>query len=224
MIIAQEINLILIQGLSSILNYNTSLFYFINNSLENNFLNYLMPFLTDFGSLLAWCIICGLLYLFGGINAKKVAILGLLALFISNGVVYLLKPLIAEPRPFLVLGNVHQLVVENEIYSFPSGHTTSSFAAATVIGLKYNLKFANKEFKLIYLTLIFASIIGFSRIYIGVHYPLDVVFGALIGVSCALVVLRLEGQIFENKHLKMLQLDKITKINTLGRLKAIYNH
>ena len=223
MIIAQEINPIFIQGLNSILNYNTSIFYLINNSLENNIFNVIMPILTDLGSLLAWCIICGLIYLFGGTNAKKVAILGLLALFISNGIVYVLKPLIAEPRPFLVLGNVHQLVVENEIYSFPSGHTTSSFAAATVIGLKYSLQLYNKKFRLIYPLFAFAALVGFSRIYIGVHYPFDILFGALIGILCALVVLRLEGWIFGNEHLRMLKLDKITKIDTIGKIKAIYN-
>ncbi|MGZ7118877.1 MAG: phosphatase PAP2 family protein [Methanobacterium sp.] len=173
---------------------------------------------------MAWCVICGLLYLFGGVYAKKVAILGVIALFISNGVVYLLKPLIAEPRPFLVLGNVHLLVPENEIYSFPSGHTTSSFAAATVIGLKYSIQLFNRKLKLIYPLIAFAAVIGFSRIYIGVHYPFDVIFGALIGILCALTVLRFEGRIFKSKHLRILKLDKIVKIDTLGMIKAIYRN
>ncbi|MGZ7047131.1 MAG: phosphatase PAP2 family protein [Methanobacterium sp.] len=173
---------------------------------------------------MAWCIICVLLYLFGGVKAKKVAIMGLIALFISNSVVFFLKPLIAEPRPFLALGNVNLLVGENEIYSFPSGHTTSSFAAATVIGLKYSLKLENKKLKLIYPLIAFAVVVGFSRIYIGVHYPLDVLFGALIGIICALVVLRGERWIFKNKYSKMLGLDKITHINTVKRIKTIYGH
>jgi undecaprenyl-diphosphatase len=74
------------------------------------------------------------LYVFGGLKAKKVAILGLIALFISNVAVYLLKPIIAEPRPFLVLGNVHQLITATEIYSFTSGHTENSFAVDSLIG------------------------------------------------------------------------------------------
>ncbi|MGZ7119292.1 MAG: phosphatase PAP2 family protein [Methanobacterium sp.] len=217
-------SLLIIEGFNIVLNYNILLFYSINNGLENNILNFIMPLLTNFGSLVAWCIICGFLYLFGGNKAKKVAILGLMALFISNGLIYLLKPIIAEPRPFLVLGNVHQLVPENEIYSFPSGHTASSFAAATVIGLNYALKLGNKTFKLIYPLTIFAAVIGFSRIYIGIHYPLDIIFGAFIGVSCALTVLKLEKSIFQNKYLREIGLEKITNIDTAGLIKKVYKN
>jgi undecaprenyl-diphosphatase len=81
---------------------------------------------------------------------KKVAILGLAALFVSNVAVYLLKFIIAEPRPFLTLPNVDLLVSESEFYSFPSGHTASSFAAAVVIGLKYKLNFRGKNYGLCY--------------------------------------------------------------------------
>lgn len=209
MIIEQTMPLT-VTGLSVLLKYNVIIFYLINIGLENGFLNFIMPIITNFGSILAWGIICGLLYLFGGAKAKKVAILGLIALLISNAAVYLLKPIIAEPRPFLALGNVHQLIPETEIYSFPSGHTTSSFSVATLIGLKYRLKLKKKNFRLIYPLIAFAAVIGFSRIYVGVHYPLDVVFGALIGILCALAVLKLEVGIFKIFH----DLKSFVKINT----------
>jgi len=213
------IHLLIIYGFNSVFNYNVLLFYSINTGLQNNIFNFIIPALTNFGSLMAWCIICGILYLFGGVKAKKVAILGLIALFISNVAVYLLKPLIAEPRPFLVLGNVHQLVPENEIYSFPSGHTASSFAAATVIGLKYRLKIKNKKIKLIYPLIAFAAIIGFSRVYIGVHYPLDIIFGALIGITCALLTLKMEGTIFGDGFFKEVLFDKIVTFKTAEYLR-----
>ena len=217
--IINTLNLLTINGFNKILKYNILLFYSINRGLENNTFNYLIPTLTNFGSLVAWCIICGLLYLFGGVKAKKVAILGLFALFLSNAAVYFLKPLIAEPRPFLVLGNVHQLVPENEIYSFPSGHTTSSFAAATVIGLKYSLKLKNTKIKMIYPLLAFAAVIGFSRIYLGVHYPLDVLFGALIGIIFALMVLKLENNIFKSKIAEIIGLNGLIRLNTAEKIK-----
>ena len=125
------------------------------------------------------------------------AVLGLAALFIANVAVYFLKIIIAEPRPFLVLPNVDLLVAENEIYSFPSGHSASSFAVMIVIGLMYKLNLKGKTYRLIYPLLAFASVIAFSRVYIGVHYPLDVVVGALIGVLSALLVLIFE----DNKYL-----------------------
>ena len=81
--------------------------------------------------------------------------------------------------------NVELLIPENEVYSFrssysfPSGHTASSFAAAVVIGLRYKLNFKGKSYRLFYPLIAFATMIAFSRIYIGVHYPLDVVYGAI---------------------------------------------
>ena len=176
---------------------NNMLFYLINGGIDNPILDFLMPFITNFGSLIAWGVICLFLFLFGGTNSKKVAILGLAALLVTNVAVYLLKYLIAEPRPFLAMPNVELLITENEVdsfrssYSFPSGHTASSFAAAMVIGLKYKLNFKGKSYRLLYPLIAFATMIAFSRIYIGLHYPLDVVFGAILGVISALLVLKI---------------------------------
>jgi undecaprenyl-diphosphatase len=185
--------------LSGIINLNTELFYFINLGMDSSVLDVIMPFITNFGSLIAWCIVCVLIFVLGGETGRKVAIVGLAALFISNVAVVLLKYLVAEPRPFLTLPNVELLVSENEIYSFPSGHTASSFAAATVFGLKYRLNLKGKTFRLIYPLLAFAAVIGFSRIYIGVHYPLDVVFGAAVGIISALLVLKIGDNILLDK-------------------------
>lgn len=184
--------------LSGILNQNINLFYMING-MDNTVFDIIMPLITNFGSIIAWVVICGLLFVFGGVKGKKVAVLGLLALFVSNVIVYLLKFIIAEPRPFLTLPNVDLLVYENGSYSFPSGHTASSFAAAAVIGLKYKFNLRGKSYGLIYPLLAFAGVIGFSRIYVGVHYPLDVAFGALIGILSALIVLKLEDTALADK-------------------------
>lgn len=184
--------------LSGILNQNINLFYMING-MDNTVFDLIMPLITNFGSIIAWVVICGLLFVFGGVKGKKIAVLGLIALFVSNAIVYLLKFIIAEPRPFLTLPNVDLLVNENGSYSFPSGHTASSFAAAVVIGLKYKFNFRGKSYGLIYPLLAFAGVIGFSRIYIGVHYPLDVAFGALLGILSALIVLKMEDNALANK-------------------------
>jgi undecaprenyl-diphosphatase len=175
--------------LSGILYQNDMLFYFINRGLDNSFFDFLMPAITDFGSFIAMGIICVLLYIFGGENTRKVALIGLAALLVANVAVYFLKFIVAEPRPFNVLPNVDLLVSETEIYSFPSGHSASSFAVMIVIGLKYRLHIKGKSYRLLYPLLAFAALIAFSRVYIGVHYPLDVVFGAIVGILSALVVI-----------------------------------
>ncbi len=207
--------------LNGILHYNIVLFYVINNGMDNSIFDLIMPLLTNFGSLIAWGLICVLIFIFGGENGKKVAILGLAALFLSNAAVFVLKYVIAEPRPFLTLGHVDLLTPENEIYSFPSGHTASSFAAATVIGLKYRFMAKGKKYRLIYPLLAFSSIIGFSRVYIGVHYPFDVVFGAAVGMISALIVLKSEKMIFENRISDLIGLHKILNLNIVSKVKRV---
>lgn len=182
--------------LNGITQYNIDFFNLINHGLDNNTFDFIMPLITDFGSVVAWGVVCVLLFFFGGEKGKRAAILGLAALLISNVIVLVLKSLVAEPRPFIALKNVDLLVKSSGTYSFPSGHTASSFAAATIIGLKYHLKIKNTKIQLIYPLIAFAAIIGFSRIYIGVHYPLDVLVGAIIGSICALIVLKYEDRFF----------------------------
>ncbi|HTX61790.1 MAG TPA: phosphatase PAP2 family protein [Methanobacterium sp.] len=145
------------------------------------------------------------------------AILGLAALVLSNLLVILLKYVIAEPRPFLTLNNVVLLTAENGS-SFPSGHTASSFAAASVIGLKYYNR-AQGKYWLIYPLLLFAVVVGFSRIYVGVHYPYDVIFGAMLGVVCGLTILKYEDQIVKGKIAHLFLINKLIALNPLGRVK-----
>ncbi len=206
--------------LSKLLNENISLFYLING-INNSILNFIMPIITNFGSLLPWSLICVLIYIFGGDYGRKVAVLGLLGLFLTDILVILLKYLVAEPRPFLTLPNVNLLTFTNG-YSFPSGHTALSFAGATIIGLKYHSKSEGKYW-LIYPLLAFAILIGFSRIYIGVHYPYDVIFGALLGTMCGLVILKYECKILYSKIALHVGMDKILTFNLIKKLKHRYN-
>jgi undecaprenyl-diphosphatase len=202
--------------LSGVINQNLNLFYLINGGMDNYVFDFLMPLITNFGSLFAWCLGLLLIYIFGGKFGRKVALLGLAGLFLSNMIVILLKYVVAEPRPFLTLPNVDLLVRENGS-SFPSGHTASSFAAATIIGLKYHLKSKGKNYWLIYPLTIFAVIVGFSRVYIGVHYPYDVICGAIIGTICALAVLKYENILLNNKIASFFGIDKIINFNIIRK-------
>lgn len=87
----------------------------------------------------------------------------------------LLKPLIARPRPFDVAGMDGLLVVPPGDFSFPSGHTGASFACAAA------LFFSGSRLWVPALAL--AVVMGFTRLYLYVHYPTDVLAGALLGVA-----------------------------------------
>lgn len=122
--------------LSIVWDFNVSLFYIINLYLENPILNILMPIITTFGSLYLWLIGLSILFLLGDLKEKNTAILGIIALLLSSTIIYILKIVIAEPRPFMILENVN-LLQSVSSYSFPSGHTATAFAGALVLGKKY---------------------------------------------------------------------------------------
>ncbi|HOI70693.1 MAG TPA: phosphatase PAP2 family protein [Methanobacterium sp.] len=208
--------------LSEGINQNIYFFYLINEGLKNSLFNFIMPLITNFGGFFGWSIICLIVYLFGGRFGRQVAVLGFAALILSNILVILLKTVVAEPRPYLAMSNVDLLTTESGS-SFPSGHTASSFVTAIVIGLKYHKKTSGKKHLLIYLMLIFAVIVGFSRIYVGVHYPYDVISGALLGVVCALIILKFENSILYSKVAHIIHMDKVLAFDPLGKLMRKFN-
>jgi undecaprenyl-diphosphatase len=106
----------------------------------------------------------------------------LLALLVAQLVVdWAIKPLVARPRPFVAVPASRVVgTYRPPTFAFPSGHAALSFAAATV------LAFAVPRRRAIWFTL--AALIAVSRVYIGVHYPLDVLCGATIGVGVGVLV------------------------------------
>lgn len=105
-----------------------------------------------------------------------VAIALILDLLLCN---VLLKNLIARTRPYEIQTMVEILVRKPSDYSFPSGHTAASFAAASVL---FFVK--DREKRLWGPALVLAILIAFSRLYFYVHYPTDVLGGAAIGLLC----------------------------------------
>ena len=105
----------------------------------------------------------------------------LMPVIITATITIVLKILIQRgaPTPFVVPWTELRILFLPHGYAFPSGHASRAFALATVLSAKYP-----KKGVLFFVT---AATIGFSRIYIGVHYPLDVIAGAILGVSISLV-------------------------------------
>ena len=91
-----------------------------------------------------------------------------------------LKPGFARSRPFEELMDIRVVGLQPVTYSFPSGHACSAFAGAWVLTLMWQ--------RVAWLLWTLAALIAFSRIYIGVHYPLDVAGGALTGMGVGALV------------------------------------
>lgn len=173
------------------MNINTDLFYFLNNGLANPTFDFVMPQLTNIGgfvTLLGLCILVILILRhFKKDEYLRIAKLCLYALIMSGVIAASLKLLIHEPRPYVVLGHVRQLVVPTEPNSFPSGHTSSIFSVVTVLACelwKYKMMVAG--------LVVFCILIAFSRIYCGMHYPHDIVVGAMVGIISGIIVLKVK--------------------------------
>ena len=169
--------------------------------MQNPVFDVIMPLISGVGYFSIWILVCVLLYIFGGEKGRNVAIVCIVALVFGYFLTDILKHLVEIPRPYLVLEGM-RVLSKDYGSSWPSGHTVASFIGAIIIGRGYSFTIKGKNIKLIYLLLIFAFLVGFSRIYNGVHYPFDVISGALIGTFCALLVLRIEKDIIKfNKKL-----------------------
>lgn len=122
------------------------------------------------------------------------------AVLLSAGITWIIKEIIDRPRPYIELGltAADMLIRTDPTVSFPSGHTATAFTTATVVA-RYFKKWAIPA-------LFLACLAGLSRIYLLVHYPSDVVAGALIGIMSAVFVIYFYQKIIqrmENEKLKI---------------------
>ncbi len=154
----------------------------IAGNLRCGFLDFLMPIITLLGDAGIFWIGCAVIFLFFpkyrkiGLSMGAALIMGLLVCNVT------LKPLVARIRPydyqFIHFGKTIQLLIAApHDFSFPSGHTLASFEAATA------LLIGNK--KLGIPAMILACLISFSRLYLYVHYPTDVLFSVALGIGFA---------------------------------------
>jgi Membrane-associated phospholipid phosphatase len=145
-------------------------------------LDRIMPMLTFLGSGGAvWIFIALLLVMSKKHRGTGIMMMGALVLCLIVGNLTL-KPFIARARPCWVNTNIHLLVPSPKDYSFPSGHTMSSFAAAGVLILR------NRRWGL--WAMLLAVLIAFSRLYLYVHYPSDVAAGLVLGIATAILTIK----------------------------------
>ncbi|HWP80489.1 MAG TPA: phosphatase PAP2 family protein [Candidatus Acidoferrum sp.] len=149
---------------------------FIAAHLHSEVPDFVMPFISALGSgCLVWFALAAVLLMMRETRPAGAALL--LALVFSLAACDLiLKPLVARPRPFEVNTAVRLLIPPPGGYAFPSGHTSAAFAATAAL-------YKSRRPLLWRAAFVLAVLIAFSRLYLYVHYPSDVLAGALLGAA-----------------------------------------
>lgn len=176
-----------------IINLDGNILLWIQEFIRNDFLTPIFVFITHLGNGgKIWIAISIFLLLFK--KTRKIGMMSLLALLGSYLINNLcIKNLICRTRPYEVVDGLKLIIEKQKDYSFPSGHTASSFASAIVLYKELPKKYGITA-------LIFAIVMGFSRLYVGVHYPSDVIIGAISGILIGLGVCKIY-HILELRHL-----------------------
>jgi undecaprenyl-diphosphatase len=162
---------------------DTIIFFWINQGQRNPFFDLIMPYLTEFGNWkygLAFTWI--LLFMMGGKKMKVTLFLTALLVGIldySNS--FFIKPLFDRPRPCNALAGVHTFFPCPKSLSFPSNH------AVNIFGTAFFLSYAYRPWSI--LLILVALGVGYSRIYVGEHYPGDVLAGIFLGALGATLFL-----------------------------------
>lgn len=174
-----------------------AIFYFFNHTISTGFLDKFFSIITNVNNwYIAYLILLGILFFKGG-RMGKIAALGIIILItVTDQTGYkLLKEFFARERPCNALSDVLSPLGCAGGYSFPSNHALNNFAAAAFFSMLY------PNYKIVlYVT---ASLIAISRVYLGLHYPSDIIVGAAIGMIFGYIFARAVLKIneyFNNKQ------------------------
>lgn len=173
-------------------------------------LDQFMILITQFGRELVWPIVIVILFMFGGATGKKAALIMTLAMIVLIPIGVLSKEIVARPRPFIP--DMEVILAADSKYAYPSDHSLIVAAGATV---SVAVLYRNPSWKMKAVSMalaVEASIVCFSRIYVGAHYTLDVLGGILLGVGISLLFLSQTRRI-ENLQTTIAK-SLIKKINT----------
>ena len=159
---------------------DTAILNFIQTVIKNDFLDPIMVFISSLGNYgVLWIALTLVLLCFRKTrHAGLLMGISLLVTFVLGELV--IKNTVDRLRPFLENPGVTLLIAQPDSFSFPSGHTAAAFAGAWTL-FKFNKKAGIPA-------LLLALLIAFSRLYLYVHYPTDVIAGLILGILIAQIV------------------------------------
>ena len=178
-----------------LINLDTALFLFFNVTLANPVTNFLMPIITSDNLLRVGY---GLTMIFilwkGDARLRWIVLFSILTLTATDQLAsQFFKPLIERARPCQIMENINLLVNCGAGFAMPSSHAANAFGQAAIFGLLL------KKVRLP--LIILASVVAFSRVFVGVHFVGDILAGALLGMFAGFILMLLFKQ-FERKYIK----------------------
>lgn len=175
--------LLIIHDTSQITKWDYSAFLMIN-SPHGKIINQVMISLTKYGREAVWIATTALLFVFGGKDGRRTSVFLFIAFIILIPVGEVLKDEINRPRP--MPSTYENLLVKEETDpSFPSGHAIIVSAGAFIMLARFNQR---KQIIVSLILAVEALLVIYSRIYVGSHYPLDVIGGILVGAGVSSIV------------------------------------
>ena len=169
--------------LYSIHKYDVFMFTWLINTRMHSALTKVSRYLSKTGDGQLYLVVTGALFWHEGIKSPCLQAV-LLAFLIERPVYFVLKNGLKRNRPEAALINFRSIITPSDQFSFPSGHTSAAFMMATLLGYYFP--------PLIVPLYCWATLVGCSRVVLGVHFPTDILVGVLLGISTALFSL---GQI-----------------------------
>lgn len=205
--------------IESIIQLDKSLFYFINVTLSNPVTDFLMPIITNgrywlpvYIALFIYLIFFNHiknqeyinrnnnynffknLIIYNKLGIAIAIILALSAILADQISANLIKDIVGRLRPCKELENINLLVNCGAGKSFPSAHATNNFAAAVTLSYFFR--------KYIYIFITIAALVALSRVFVGVHYPVDITAGAILGTLISFSLIIIFNKFIKNKIIK----------------------
>jgi undecaprenyl-diphosphatase len=180
LIVSPKIN----YGNNSIANLDKIAYLDINNTHYSP-INQLMIYLTLYGRELFWALAIILLFIFGGSAGKKTAIILSIVILVLIPIGIIAKDVIERPRPAIPVADF--LIQPDSEFSFPSGHALIVSAGAAIVLILF--RDSTRKLAISLFLSIEAGLVCISRVYVGGHYPLDVIGGIFLGVGISFLFL-----------------------------------